>query len=210
MHRKNFGKGKEAEGLIYFSLKVGNSLLKIRLEWDASERLYVPIQKHTSRILKLERFPFPRVVADGVVTELKGVEIGVKTADCAGILFVGKNSIGAVHAGWRGLKEGIVEKALCILGEKEKISEIFAFVSPSAKGCCYRVGEEFLDIFPEDTFKRGEHIFMDIQEAVVRRLKEAGVRSIGVLPECTVCSPILPSFRRDRTKKRMLTSIIQL
>jgi len=206
MHRENLGEGKEAERLIY-SLTIKGARIEIKLAWKEHNRLYLPLQKHTNRVIELRRFPFPPLVGDAVITSLRGIEIGIRTADCVPLVLVGEENIGVVHAGWRGIYSGIVEKAIELLSKKEKVDELFAFIGPSAKGCCYEVGEEFKEMFPEEVTVRNGRLFMDTQQAVVKRLKNMGITKIKSLNRCTICDKSLPSYRRDRTQKRMLTSV---
>ncbi len=206
MHRENLGEGKEAERLIY-SLTIKGAQIEIKLAWKEHNRLYLPLQKHTNRVIELHRFPFPPLVGDAVITSLKGIEIGIRTADCVPLVLVGEENVGVVHAGWRGIYSGIVEKTIELLSKKEKVDELFAFIGPSAKGCCYEVGEEFKEMFPEEVTVRHGQLFMDTQQAVVKRLKSMGITKIKFLNRCTICDKSLPSYRRDRTQKRMLTSV---
>ena len=57
------------------------------------------------------------VEGDALVTDQKGLALGVMTADCAPVLFEGKKPdgqtvIGAAHAGWGGAFRGICESTL--------------------------------------------------------------------------------------------------
>lgn len=49
--------------------------------------------------------------ADGLVTSAPGCPIAVTTADCAPVVLVAERGVAVVHAGWRGLVEGIIESA---------------------------------------------------------------------------------------------------
>ncbi len=205
MRGKSIGEGKASEGLNY-SFQIRGRTVKVRTYWTSHPRLYLPIQKHTSRVIILKTFPHPPLIGDGVLTDLAGVEIGVKTADCVPLVLIGEEWIGAVHVGWRGLAHGIVERALEAISRYEDLKRVFAFIGPAAKGCCYEVGEEFRDMF-DDLIERDGKIYMDLQESVLRRLKTAGVGSVGLYERCTICSPELPSYRRERTEMRILTSV---
>ncbi len=207
MHREDLREGKEAKELIH-SLTIKGTVVEIKRKWKEHERLFLPIQKHTDRVIELTRFPYPQTIADGVITNLRGVEIGIRTADCAPVALVGEEWIGVVHVGWRGLHAGILERAIEKLLPRER--DIFAFVGPCAKGCCYEVGREFLELFPGYVFERGEKLYMDMQESVIKRLKNLGINRIGFVERCTVCSPDLPSYRRNRTEERILTSVRKL
>ena len=55
--------------------------------------------------------PVGKVYADALVTNRRGMALGVLTADCAPILLADINAgvIGAIHAGWRGALAGVLE-----------------------------------------------------------------------------------------------------
>ncbi len=205
MREENLREGKEVKGIDYsFSLK--GRVIRVRTSWRQHSKLYLPIQKHTNRVIVLRSFPYPPVIGDAVLTDLRDVEIGVRTADCVPVVLIGDTWNGVIHVGWRGLASGILERAVQLFSAHEDLRRTFAFVGPSAKGCCYEVGEEFKEIF-DDLIERDGRIYMDLQNSVVNRLKDLGVGSIGVYEKCTVCSPELPSYRRERTEDRILTSV---
>ena len=61
-------------------------------------------------------------VADGIFTSLTNNLIGILTADCAPIIVLGKKYFGIIHAGWKGLINGIIENTVMkfnSLGETE-------------------------------------------------------------------------------------------
>ncbi|WP_457599859.1 polyphenol oxidase family protein [Hydrogenivirga sp.] len=209
MHREDHGKGEEAKGLRYRS-RIRNTLLEVKTGWSEHERMYLPIQKHTNRVITLTKFPAPPTIGDAVVTNLQNVEVGVRTADCTPVAFVGEEWSGVAHVGWRGLASGILERVLERLCVYEDVDKLFAFIGPAAKACCYEVGEEFRRLFPNRLVERDGRLFMDMQEAVIAELRELGVKNLGQIERCTVCSKDLPSYRRDRTEERLLTSIRRL
>jgi hypothetical protein len=69
--------------------------------------------RHTRPIL-------PLVVGEGdaIWTSEPGVWVGVFTADCLPILLDAGDRVMAVHAGWRSLAAGIIEKAVVFLGDR--------------------------------------------------------------------------------------------
>lgn len=183
--------------------------VEVRLSFNLGEReVFTPKQEHTDKILILKRIPLVIPTADAVITNLKNVEIGVKTADCVGLAVWGKEWVGVIHAGWRGLHKKIVFKCIEELLKYE--DNLKAFVSPSAKACCYEVGTEFRQLFSRNLFERDNKLYFDTQEEAVVQLRECGVRIIKVMESCTICNAEYPSYRRDKTKRRMLTSIIKL
>lgn len=89
---------------------------------------------------------------DGLVTNLKGIALGIFTADCGPVLFYDPSShiIGACHAGWRGAKAGVIQGTLATmenLGAKR--SHIYATLGPTIQQHDYEVGPEFPDVIGE-------------------------------------------------------------
>ena len=203
---EDIGKSETAEGLIY-SLTLKGKTIEVKREWKKHRKLFLPIQKHTSRVVRLTTFPYPPSIGDAVITNLPGVEIGVLTADCAPVAIVGEEWVGVIHAGWRGLRSGVIRETIERLFIYEDTDKLFAFVGPCAKGCCYEVGEEFTKMFPGRIEERDGKLFFDLEEAVIEELKTCGVGSVGSFGKCTICSPELPSYRRDKTEERILTSV---
>jgi YfiH family protein len=86
--------------------------------------------------------------ADGIVTNLKNVAIGIITADCAPIIFYDEENqiIGACHAGWKGAKLGIIQetvKKMQALGA----TDIRAIIGPMIQQYSYQVSIDFYNEF---------------------------------------------------------------
>ena len=83
--------------------------------------------------------------ADAIVSNTKGMAIGILTADCAPILFCDQATgiVGAAHSGWQGALKGIAQntvKEMVNLGAD--ISNIRAVVGPCISQKNYEVGDE--------------------------------------------------------------------
>jgi len=81
-----------------------------------------------------------------------GLGFCIKTADCLPLLFFGAHWIALVHAGWRGLQNGIIAKTLRQFELKSDCPRYIA-IGPCADPMLYQVGEEFLELFPKSTFR---------------------------------------------------------
>ncbi len=68
-------------------------------------------QIHSPTVRKITK-PLDTVVCDSCYTDIPGLPLAVLSADCLPILVSNKNGtkIGVIHAGWRGLNDGIIEK----------------------------------------------------------------------------------------------------
>ena len=88
---------------------------------------------------------------DALLTDQPGILLSVRAADCMPILIADtrRRAVAAVHAGWRGALQRIVEKAV---GEMRRAfdsdpADLVAAIGPSIRACCYEVGPEVVDAF---------------------------------------------------------------
>ncbi|HEY7622426.1 MAG TPA: polyphenol oxidase family protein [Solirubrobacteraceae bacterium] len=125
--------------------------------------------------------------ADGQVTTAPGVAAIVLTADCLPVALAGPDSVGMVHAGWRGLAAGVLEAGVAATGA------IAAAIGPGIGPCCYEVGDEVRAVF--GTSERT----LDLKAVARERLRAAGVAQIHDCGLCTACdAERFFSHRRDR------------
>ena len=133
--------------------------------------------------------------ADGqVTTDPEGAPI-VLVADCLPIALVAPEAVGALHAGWRGLADGIVAQGVGAL-RRAGASRVAAAVGPGARGCCYAVGDGLRTAFGTS----GETL--DLAAIAAGQLAAAGVDEVHDTGLCTICAtdedgPRFFSHRRD-------------
>ena len=127
--------------------------------------------------------------ADAAVTNVPGARLAVLTADCAPVVLASPEGvIAAVHAGWRGLREGVVEAAAARMRELDA-SRIEAALGPCIHAECY----EFVDVaewFEEDvqaTTADGRPA-LDLPAAVRAALQRADVELVHDEDVCTACA----------------------
>lgn len=179
-------------------------------------QMATPDQVHGDAVYRAER-PGEYQDCDGLVTNKPGVFLSVRVADCLPIFFFdpSSNSIAAVHAGWRGSAQKIGQKAIALMvAEFSARSEtMLVYIGPSARACCYEVGEEVASKFHQRFLSRGvgPRPHLDMQSFTTSLLKEMGVKDshIEVSPYCTICTPeLFHSYRRDREASgRMIGTI---
>ena len=163
--------------------------------------------------------------ADAVISRQPGLSVGIVTADCVPILVAidEGRTVCAIHAGWRGLAAGVVEKALSSLsGDTSWASgDCVAVMGPHIGSCCYEVDEPVVDALrsrygdwlAEVCQPSGpDHVHLDLQGVITRVLLRAGFPrdQIGSVPDsCTSCSSEgFHSYRRDgQAAGRMLHRI---
>lgn len=146
---------------------------------------------------------------DALVTTLKGVGIGIRTADCVPILITDYNHsvVAAVHAGWRGTYSEITLNTVKVIESEFGISpnNLTAVIGPSIKDCCYEVGEDLASLFIEKFENTDQYLseateskyFLDLSAANKLALQRAGVADIEILDICTKCNDSFYSYRRE-------------
>lgn len=111
-----------------------------------------PCQTHTVNVGVLTdcRQTFPET--DALVTRLKGVRIGVRTADCVPIVLYAPDveAVAAVHAGWKGTIGGVLPTAISLLKEMgADLKGLKVGIGPHVCGDCYEVDESLASRFIE-------------------------------------------------------------
>ena len=137
---------------------------------------------------------------DALVSDMPGVLVGVKTADCVPVL-IGDTVTGAfaaVHAGWRGTANSIVAKAVermrGVFGTRA--GDLVCAIGPAATCGRYEIGQEVIDLF-ERNFKAGGkylsptrdgHALIDLHRVNKDQWIGAGVPedAISIAPFCTM------------------------
>ena len=175
----------------------------------AADRLVTATQSHSSHVEIIRAVPPGRPAADGLVTDLPDVAVGVLTADCQPVLLADRQAgiVGAAHAGWAGTLGGVIESTV---GEMERIgacrSRIAAAVGPAISQVNYEVGAEFRErflvndegsssFFGEDVTGR---LTFDLPGYGLERLRRAGVGTVEWLGICTYADPRrFYSYRRS-------------
>ena len=160
---------------------------------------------------------------DGLVTAQNGILLSIRMADCVPVLLYDTvNEVcAAIHSGWRGTLGEITSNAIGLMSENfnTKPSNLIAAIGPSAKGCCYEVGEEvYNDFITKNSLyskafeRRDGKIWLSVGELVELQLLSLGVDSekISVCPLCTICNPgLFFSHRRQGTARGTMAAFIK-
>ncbi len=159
------------------------------------EKIIIPFQTHESVVKIIDesffdlnekaKFEFLNGV-DGLITQQKGICIGVTTADCVPVTVYDKKKhiIGIAHAGWRGtckkITSKLIDKMITDFGSNPE--NIFAAIGPSISVNVYNVGEDVIKAFdtagfPINKFSkfRENHYYLDLWKANEWLLTEMGV-----------------------------------
>ena len=109
-------------------------------------------QTHSNKILEIDHNNKKNeMIGDGLITREKGIFLGILTADCAPLIFLGKEYVGVIHVGWKGLLNGIIEKTIALLKERgEREKELSCYIGPHLQCKSFQVKEDFKDTLLEN------------------------------------------------------------
>lgn len=200
---------------------------------DLSE-FVIPHQVHASSVLKIDT-SFLRLGKgekidklygiDATITNMKNIFLCATTADCVPVLlFDRKNkAVAAIHAGWKGTMERIVEKSIEKMVENYGTDPAFllAGIGPSIGVEAYEVGNDVINAFLAKNFdlthasfrhpKSGK-IHLDLKQLNLTELIRLGVpkNQIEKTDLCTYKnSDLFFSARRQSVHSgRMLSGIM--
>ena len=188
-------------------------------------------QCHSGRVCQVERAQLPLTSEDGrAILEGDGLYtcetkllLGILTADCVPVLVADTrtHAVAALHAGWRGTVERIVERGVEALREQFgcRTQDLIAAIGPSIGPCCFEVGGEVRERFQtefgygcelvaESTGSRStsagrgsgcdSRVHLNLWEANRRQLLDAGLHpaAITLIGECTACKRLSDGRRK--------------
>lgn len=161
------------------------------------DKLVTVHQTHSADVLVVDGpIHSPRPECDAMVSNTRGLALGILTADCQPVLFSAPYSgvVGAAHAGWKGALGGVLEATLDkmeSLGADRK--DIRAVIGPTIGPDAYEVGPEFRDQFLDvdpgysKFFKGGDgdRLMFDLPSFGLQKLRDAGIGSASWTGNCT-------------------------
>ena len=153
--------------------------------------------------------------ADASISDDPRWLLAISAADCLPIALVDlrRGAVAAVHAGWRGVAQGVIARAIAALAARygSDPADLRAFVGPAIAGGCYQVGPEVVDavladphvpasVARDDPSSPGRAL-LDLPAAAAAQLRGAGLAptAIDASGLCTHCAvDRCFSHRRDR------------
>lgn len=159
---------------------------------------------------------------DGLITNVRGIPLLLRFADCVPILFYdpAHHAIGLAHAGWRGTVGKVVTNTLNAMRDTfdTRPDDLLACIGPSIGPCCYEIGA--------DVRRRVETAFPDTHELLLRKngtthlnlwesnavqLRALGVRNVEIAGVCTADhTHDFYSWRRENAATGRFAALIAL
>ena len=144
-------------------------------------------QTHSAKVFEIKKNNYNKKInSDAVITKVKGLALGVLTADCVPVLIYDfKNDIvGCIHAGWKGVFSGIIKNTVNKIKKQNPKSTIFATIGPCLGVKNYEVDLNFYKKFINKSRKNKKYFLhknkdkklFNLRKFVTDRLTELKVR----------------------------------
>lgn len=192
-----------------------NSLTKsniLNLQAQLSIRNIVLMnQSHSNMVHELVNYE-NYIRTDSIYTYNKSIACAVITADCIPILITNKsgNFIGCIHAGWKGLADGIIENFFKKVKSSNN-SHFKVLIGPSISKKRYEVSQNIFDLFLEYsehfTYNNNDKYNMDLKNIACEILTRQGITDVTISNDCTYDNQQFFSYRRDKTTGRFISLI---
>jgi len=159
--------------------------------------------------------PFHALEGDGLVTQSKGHALMMMTADCLPVVLgnVDGTEVANLHAGWRGLANGIIENTIAEMQNPPTWAWLGAAISQP----CFEIGAEvkeaFCNKYPalENAFQAGEQkakYYADLYAIARYILQSQGVKLVTGGDQCSFKqADEYFSYRRNAQTGRMATFV---
>ncbi len=135
-----------------------------KLSWTEARQI------HSSLVWRVPEQLQQDLAGDALWTQAEGFLLTVRTADCTPILLadIKQRRVAAIHAGWRGTLDRIVEKTVGeLLRAGSRLADLRAVIGPGIRGCCYEVGPEVVQAF-EARFDYAKALLSEAEDDPVR------------------------------------------
>ena len=152
-------------------------------------------QVHSNKVHYIAKKPLKRLTGDSILTDKKGIALGILTADCAPIFIYDpiNNFISAIHAGWKGAYKKIISSTLNQLKKRgSKVENLIAVVGPCIGKNNYEVKKDFFKKFLNQDrsnkiffYNRRNKIYFSLTEYIVNELIKKGVENIETISKNT-------------------------
>jgi polyphenol oxidase len=142
---------------------------------------------------------------DGLFTDTEAM-LSIVTGDCLPIVLTSGTFLCVIHAGWKGLREGIIINAISEFAKKGILGRnIEVWIGPSVHWFSYDVTSEFplISESPQNTRVFGKHIFYDILQFAINQIRSCGVLHLHTSPVDTFTSGTHYSSRKGETGRNL-------
>lgn len=172
-------------------------------------------QTHSTEVINSQDW-YEGIEADAIYCNQSHHVCAIMTADCLPLLVCNESGteIAAIHAGWRGLADGIIEKTIDRF--KDSSDKLHVWLGPAIGPEKFEVGQDVFEAFiqhsdtAEVAFQQTDdnHYLADIYQLARLRLRQLGIVNLFGGNICTVTETSrFFSYRRDGETGRMVSLI---
>ena len=155
-------------------------------------------QIHSNIVHKVDKIPKKKLKGDSLITNKKGIALGILTADCAPVFIYDpiNGLISALHAGWKGAYKNIISTTL----RKFRLSgsnfeDLIAVVGPCISKKNYEVKVDFFKKFTgknklnKKFFNtKNNKMYFSLNDYIKENLLKLGVKNIEIVKKDTYTS----------------------
>ena len=168
----------------------GNRLIAINNLNLNKKKLILIKQTHSSKVIRVTKSNYDKnIEADGIITSLNDVVLGILTADCAPIIiYDDKNEfVCNLHSGWKGSLNNISQEAIKLFDKYQiKRKNLTAIVGPCLGLQNYEVDINFQEKFIKKNpkyskfflYKNKKKSYFNLRALINYQLSELGLRKI--------------------------------
>lgn len=161
-------------------------------------------QTHSTIIVEYKGQDLRKTEADGILINYNDLGlnnfIAIRTADCMPIFILGKKQVVCIHAGWKGLSDGILKNPII-----KTVKPFYAFIGPSIQKESFEVSSEFKKNFEGNSnfYEFDNKLYFDLQKEAKDQLYDQydGIK-VEICTKDTLQDELFYSYRRDKTHLR--------
>lgn len=173
-------------------------------------------QVHGRRCIYASRLTVDEApVADAMWTDCTELALAIMTADCVPVLLWARDGsvAGAAHAGWRGLRDGVIDELVASLPVAPR--QLQAWIGPCISQQHYEVGVEVWSQFAQKDVpgvladcNQQDKRLLNLNLLAEYQLTQLGVCAVEQCGVCTYANGKYYSHRRDPGTGRMASLIM--
>ena len=152
-------------------------------------------QIHSKIVHKINKIPKKKLIGDSIITNKKGIALGILTADCAPVFIYDpvNNFISALHAGWKSAYKKIITITLKKLAlEGSNLNKLVAIIGPCIGKESYEVRKDFFDKFIKQEKsnkkffnKKKNKLYFNLNNYIKDEFLKSGVKNIEIIKKDT-------------------------
>ena len=182
------------------------------------KKLILIKQTHSSKVIRIKESNLDQnLEADGMITSLNNVVLGILTADCAPIIiYDDKNKLVCnLHSGWKGSLNNISQNAIKLFNKYQiETKNLTAIVGPCLGVKNYEVDKNFQSKFIEKNikyskffrYKNKKKSYFNLRALINYQLSELGLKKIHNINQDTYSKDNLFFSHRRATHKGQKTT----